>query len=381
MSEWRNEIVQIENISRHENADNLEICTILGDYPVITKKGEYKIGDLACYISENTLVPDISTFYFLSPSKMEKYFENGEFKGRPTGEKKYPLGQVPEKYRIVYDKKIRGEYSTGLLIPVPDGFRLGDSVNDLFGLQKVDEKDEEETITQKVRSVNSYSPSCRRPEGWDLPYYDIAPLRSNLNQLWPGEAVVLTAKLHGSWFSATHDGLELWIKSRNFFKKKTEQSPWWKAAGLYNLEEKLKPYPLFAFCGEIVGHQKNKGYQFWYDAEIQNGEIIEKLHFFHIYDIQSRKQLPYDEVKTILQSLNLPMVPELYRGPWLGKEKMYPFAEGQDPINPKHIREGFVLQTLDKRRDEYLGQREFKHVGEGYKLSKQGIRLALNNEE
>lgn len=380
MSEWRNEIVQIESVQKHPNADNLDICRVLGDYPVIVKSGEYQKGDLGCYISENTLVPDIETFYFLAPCVMEKYFENGEFKGKPTQEKKYPLGKVPEKYRIIYAKKIRGQYSEGLLLPVPnENFKLGDSVNDFFGLQKVDEKDEEENLVpRKVKSVNSWAPACRKPGTFDLPYYDIDALRSNLFQLWPGEEVVLLEKLHGSWFSATHDGTELWVKSRNVFKKNDEYSSWWKAARLFNLEEKLKAYPMLSFWAEIVGHQKNKGYRFLYDAQLEGEEVIGRLHFFHIYDVIKRRQLHYDDVKIILKDLDLPIVPELYRGPWLGKEEMYQFAEGQCTINPKHVREGFVLQTLDRRREEYLGPREYKHVGEGYKLSKQGIRLAMD---
>jgi RNA ligase (TIGR02306 family) len=380
MTEWRNEIVQIENVHKHPNADNLDIVTVLGDYPVITKHNEYKPGDLACYISENTLVPDIDIFYFLAPCVMEKYFENGEFKGRPTAEKKYPLGKVPEKYRIVYSKKIRGEYSEGLLLPVPNNdFKLGDSVVDFFGLQKVDEKEEEETVgKQKAKSVNSWAPATRKPETWDLPYYDIDPLRSNLNRLWPSEEVALTLKCHGSFYSVTHDGTELWVKSRKVFKKETENSPWWKVVRYYNLKEKLKAYPMFSFWAEIVGHQNTKAYQFLYDAEVENNEVLAKLHFFHIYDVEKRRKLHYDDTRTILKDLGLPIVKQLYRGPWLGKEKMYKFAEGPDPINPKHVREGFVLQTLDRRREEYLGPTEYKHVGEGYKLSKQGIRLALD---
>lgn len=385
MSEWRNEIVEIEDVQKHPNADKLDICKVLGDYPVIVKTGEYKKGDLACYISENTLVPDTEMFYFLSPCVMEKYVENGEFKGRPTAEKKYPNGKVPEKYRIIYSKKIRGEYSEGLLLPIPNNdFKLGDSVNEYFGLQKVEEEEEELKTFKKIKGINSGSSTCKKPENWDLPHwdlphYDINALRSNLSQIWPEEEVVLLVKDHGSFYSATHDGQELWVKSRKLFKRKTDhENAWWNVVKLYNLEEKLKAYPMFSFWAEIVGRQNTKGYRFLYDAEFVDGELVDKLHFFHIYDVQKRTQLHYDDVKTILKNLDLPMVKELYRGPWLGKEEMYKFAEGPDPVNPKHIREGFVLQTLDRRREEYLGHREFKHVGEGHKLSKQGIRLALD---
>ena len=77
MSEWLPSCVRIEKAEKHPDADNLDIATVLGDYPVICKRGEYKVGDLAGYIPVDTVVPDIEQWHFLSPKIYEQYEENG----------------------------------------------------------------------------------------------------------------------------------------------------------------------------------------------------------------------------------------------------------------------------------------------------------------
>ena len=62
-TEFVAEVVRITEILPHGNADKLEIArfelkrTGLSSYPVIVRKGEYKVGDLACYFSVDCLLP------------------------------------------------------------------------------------------------------------------------------------------------------------------------------------------------------------------------------------------------------------------------------------------------------------------------------------
>src|SRR5271157_2761841 len=119
MSDWQPQVVRIEKVEHHKDADALDIVTVLGDYPVITKRGEYKIGDVAGYIPIDSIVPDTEQFHFLCPKLYEKYEgDYGEVLQRMVGPK-FPVGSVPEKYRIIKAKKIRGTYSQGMLVPVP----------------------------------------------------------------------------------------------------------------------------------------------------------------------------------------------------------------------------------------------------------------------
>ncbi len=241
MSDWQPQIVRIEKVEKHPDADVLDIATVLGDYPVIIKRDEYRVDDVACYIPIDSIVPDTHQFHFLSPKNVEKYEENGEIKTRPLGPK-YEVGSVPEKYRIIKAKKIRGRYSQGMLVPCPvdirlqlpdgSGWKIGDSVTELLQLKKWEEQEEDNIPNaKKSRGANAE----KAPQGWAIPYYDVDGLRKYVDCLKPDEEIVLTEKVHGSNAAFCHDGTRLWVKSRNFYKKMDPDDPWWDIAIRYDL--------------------------------------------------------------------------------------------------------------------------------------------------
>ena len=111
--------------------------------------------------------------------------------------------------------------------------------------------------------------------------------------------------------------------------------------------------------------------KFRYDTIIEDGRLMTKVRFFDVWDTKFLRYLNYvDRVNMILEA-GLDPVPELYRGVWLGKEAMYPLAEGLTTLGGKHIREGWVLNTLVERFEPKLNSRmQVKLVGEGYNLQK-----------
>lgn len=104
MSDWCPQIVRIEKIEKHPWADTLSIATVMGDYPVVIRTGQYEVGQLAGYINIDTVVPDTEQFYFLCPKAYEQYEEYGEVKSKQVG-MKFPLGSIPLKYRVLKAKK------------------------------------------------------------------------------------------------------------------------------------------------------------------------------------------------------------------------------------------------------------------------------------
>ncbi len=373
MSDWLPQIVTIEKVEKHPDAEALSICTVLGDYPVITKLNEYKVGDTAGYIPIDSIVPDTQFFYFLCPKAYEKYEENGEIKQRQVGPK-YQLGSVPEKYRIIKAKKIRGIYSQGMLVNIINWIYApiekvpflapGTPIIDLIGLKKWEEEEEDNIPNaKKSRGGNAE----KAPQGWSIPHYDIDGLRKYVSCLQPDEEIVLTEKIHGSNAAFCHDGEKLWVKSRNFYKKMDEDDPWWDIAIRYDLANKLSRFPMKVFFGELYGNVKG----FRYDCEIINGAMHSKIKFFDIWDVKEMKYLDYDSFVSMVKEVGLEPAPELYRGLWKGKEEMYPYAEGSTTLGGKHIREGFVLRTIKERFEPRLNSRmQVKLVGEGYNLQK-----------
>jgi RNA ligase (TIGR02306 family) len=363
MSDWINQIVEIEKVVKHPNADNLSIASVMGDYPIVVRTGDFNVGDLAGYISLESIVPDTDQFYFLCPKAYEKYEdEAGQIQQRVVGPK-YPIGSVPEKYRRIKAKRFLGIYSQGLLIPCPPGMVKGDSIVDLLGLKKFVEEEEDNLPNAKFRRADTESP----PKGWAIPYYDIDGIRKYVECLLPNEEIVLTEKIHGSNAAFCYDGEKLWTKSRNFYKKRDEDDMWWDIALRYDLESKLMNYPNVVLFGEIYGQVKG----FRYDCVLAGGEMRPRVRFFDALDTKTMRYLNYDAFVVMVESLNLDRAPELYRGPWKGKEEMYPYAEGLTTLGGKHIREGWVLKTTIERYEPRLDKRMIvKLVGEGYNLQK-----------
>jgi|SRR6185436_2012376 len=407
MSDWKPQVVKICKVEKHFNADTLDIVfTSIGDYPIVTKLGEYHVGDLAVYIPIDTIVPDVNEFFFLCPKHEGSVIP------------KYELGCVPERYRRIKAKKIRGQYSQGMLIAcplyinghlvsasemmqsgMPEETILSLDVVKILGLTKWEEE-EEEASDLYAKKAKEHTQTEKRPEGWSIPYYDIDGLRKCSDCLAPDEEIVLTEKIHGANGSFCHDGSRLWVKSRNLYKKGEIEVPvyeelvsdvieetgeqikqhvrvgtkmipstdqWWEVARRLGLEDKLSQYPGLVFFGEVAGQVKG----FRYDAKIVDEKLQPCLYLFDVWDLKSMRYLDYDDRISLIQSLDLTPAPQLYRGPWLGKEKMYPYAEGKTTTSGKHIREGFVLNTIKERFEPRLnGRMQAKLVGESYNLLK-----------
>jgi RNA ligase (TIGR02306 family) len=371
MSDWQPQVVRIEKVEKHPGADRLIIVTVMGDYPIITNMIDLKVGDLIGYLPIDTIVPDTDEFHFLSPVNRENYEEDGEVKSRILGPK-YPVGSVPEKYRILKAKKIRGVYSQGMLQPINpcwDPNRIwveGDSLVEVMNLKKWEEPEEE--YFDKANCPKASGKNAEKaPSGWAIPYYDIDSVRKYVVCLQEGEEIVLTEKLHGSNGAFCHDGTRLWVKSRNYYKRMDPEDMWWDVAIRYELEKKLAQFPNMVFFGEV--HGQVKGYR--YDAQIVSGKLELKIRFFDILNTHNNRYLDYDDKVAMIKAAGLDPVPELYRGPWTTKEEMYKFAEGPSTLNPKHLREGWVLNTVKERFEPKLQSRmQVKLVGEGYNLAK-----------
>lgn len=369
MGAWEPQVVKIEKIEKHPDADNLSVATVLGAHDVVMKTGDYEVGQAVGYIMVDSVVPDTEQFYFLSPVIRST---DGQILGR-----KYPIGSVPERYRVIRDKKIRNKYSTGMLVPAPEGLNLGDSIVEALGLYKVEEEEEDEVAhnNPKMRFRNE-----KKPVGWDIPFYDINSVRKYSHLFLPNEEIILLEKDHGCNFSACFDGEKLWKKSRNFFKadevKFTDgegvdhtvlsTDPWSEVSSRLDLKKKLTAFPMKVFFGELVGQVK--GYR--YDAEIVDGKLLTKLHFYDVYDPIEHRYLDYEESLAMILAAYLTPSKELYRGPWTTKEEMFPIGEGKSSWNDRHLKEGWVMKPMKERVIDRVGRWQLKYVSEGFSLAK-----------
>ena len=344
MSDWFPCIVRLGKIENHPNGDNLEVTTIMDEYPAILRKGQYKEDQLVSFIPYDSIVPDTEEFYFLSPI-------NRDSEGNILG-KTFPIGQVPEKYRIVKAKKIRGIYSDCLVVDAPSGFQEGDSIIDFFNIKK--REYEEELPDNEVD-----------PKTFSLFKYDLEGAAKYSHVFEEGESVLIHEKIEGENCTIVYLEDKLWVRSRNFFKKEDDYSHWWDVPKKLGLKDKLKNFQGLAIWGELYGGIKH----FKYDCSVVNNKINRKIRVFDIWNVFEKRFLNWDEVENICNQLDLETVPMLYKGPWKTDRSLHLLSEGKSTIG-NCLKEGWVMRSDPEKWHSKLGRKIIKLKSKEFKLFK-----------
>lgn len=312
-------VVRLGTVRKHDNADSLGITEVDGR-PCIIRLGEWAEGDLAVYVPIDSLVPVADPrFAFLA----DKRLSDGRARIRAA--------------------RLRGVFSMGLIVKPDPQMIEGDEVRERMG-------------------IGIYEPDVRfalaadaEPDPGFLPVYDIESARKWAAMvLTEGEEVVLTEKIHGANGRFTWHRDRLWCASRTRFPREAPGEMWW-SVGL-PIEDRLREHaPGIAIYGEVFGRVQDLKY----------GRTGVHLVAFDALDIAARRWLDYDEFRAICQRLDIPTVPELYRGPW--SSSLASMAEGATVLgNGEHVREGWVLRPVRERQHPALGRVLLKRHGEGY---------------
>lgn len=337
MSTFAVEVIKIKGFGKHQNADTLSITQVYS-YPVIFRSGEFQIGDLAIYVPEEAVVPNHPIFEFLWKDK------------EPT-----------ERHRRVRAIKLRNIFSCGLLIPykkfidaglLPDGLPEGINVTELLGITKY----------EGPEPISMGGDNLSRPDYFPV-FTEIENIRKYNNILTTNEEVVFTEKIHGSCSSFVFKDDLFLFSSHHNVKKPGSSNCWNLVAIKYQMEEKLRDIPGIIIFGEVYGNiQKN----FHYDSPKHSSFVM-----FDAFDINVMSYIEWDKVVEISAKLNLPLVPELYKGPYIGLEHAETFADGPTVLgNGKHIREGIVIRLIKERWNDETGRTILKLIGKNYLLQK-----------
>jgi RNA ligase (TIGR02306 family) len=228
MSKHEVPVVRIEKILNHNNADSLEIVEVFG-YQCIVKKGQFKPGDLACFIEPDYIVPlSRPEFSFLQ---------------KP--------GQMKETKRIT-TTKLRGQISYGLLVPADKSLKKNEDAMNFLGVVRwqppasSSKKAEIEKAPRKFGfwgTINFYIFQIkkffkdRKKRRWSPKNHPSAQLCYDL-QNWKryneafedGENVYITCKIHGSNYRTIFSEGKMCVGSRRVWKN-DDGNHWWKVLG------------------------------------------------------------------------------------------------------------------------------------------------------
>lgn len=199
-------IETINNIRSHPNADSLDIADVLG-WQVVVKKGIHKEGDKIVFVTIDTIVPKAPWSEFLVDSKN------------------------PDKQLRVKNIKLRGEYSSGLVIPLSEfllqftSSEVGENLTETLGIQKYVKEMPAHLAGESIGDFPTHLASkTDEDNGLNDPELVKKVFESD-------GVIVITQKLDGSSITIIVENGQLsQVCSRNLSKKETTESTFWKAA-------------------------------------------------------------------------------------------------------------------------------------------------------
>lgn len=288
---------------KHSNADQLSIVDVFG-YQVVVRTEDWVGVGKGVYIQPDMVVPDQPQYAFLRANNQ-------------------PLRLTDRRIRV---RKFRGEWSQGLLMPVPTELShlpIGSDVSDLLQITRY------EPPEPQGSAGNDNEP------GPSVPKFDVENWYRYPQVFTPGELVHVTEKIHGANFKATFTKFrgeeKVFVGSRNLWKKFwTESEPvtWWDKllswVGLFRprithhsnwwvdvydkysspyhfgdlgLEEMLGAYPNTVVYGEVYGDVQDLKYG------CQPGEL--KLVVFDMFDTDFDEWLSPDIVSSICNDFHV----------------------------------------------------------------------------
>lgn len=325
MSEHYVNVVQIDQVLPHDNADLLEIVP-LGGWQAVVKKGSFKAGDKAIYIEPDYIVPlDLEPFAFLA---------------KGTDRKVHRLKAV----------RLRGALSYGLLIPMPAdlaGREVGDDV-------MADLRIERYEPTMKLAAADELD-DADAPKT-HAPKFDLESLQRYGRLLELGEEVIVTEKIHGANARYVFIDDIFYMGSRTRWLRPDAETPWGRAAGADpRIEAWCRTHPSVVLYGEIYGAVQSLKYG------CAGGEI--KFAAFAASDHGD-----WVNTSDLLADETLPSAPMICRGPW-NPDAILRLAEEDSCVEGApagHIREGLVIVPAVERRDPRHGRVALKHVSNRY---------------
>jgi RNA ligase (TIGR02306 family) len=318
-------IKPITYIKPIEGADAIECAIVDGGWPVVVKKGEYKVGDIAIYLEIDSWVPhELAPFL----SKGQEPREYNGVKG--------------ERLRTV---KLRGQVSQGLLLPIELTFwrDIGTDLTESLGIQKWEAPIPAQLQGTMKGNFPHFIPKTDQERCQNL--------RKDIFETYKDETYEVTLKLDGSSTTIYNMYDDFGVCSRNIDLKETEGNSFWKVARDQNIIEPLRElckekHCDYALQGELIG----EGIQG--NPEKLTGQ---RFYLFDIYSMTEKRYMTPLERYAVLDQLKM-LGADVEHVPIIEPcldltekfstvDDLLEFAEGPS-LNPQTKREGLVFKSF-----------------------------------
>jgi RNA ligase (TIGR02306 family) len=375
MNDFKVEVVRLERIEKHPNADRLDLAFVRG-WQVVTRKGELKVGDLVVYFPIDSVLPtDLEADLFPPDSKIKL---------------------TKSRIKTI---KIRGAISQGMIVPLSDGTMLtrlgyrfeGTDVTTDLGVTKYEPPDTSLPGPMQAKRVKKTNPNF-------VPYGKMSHFKNYPGLFVDGEEVIVTEKIHGTNFRAgwvPTVANTWWKKVKKFFGKlepfefvfgshhvQLQDKKSWdgyydnnvylETVQKYWLEQRIpKGYVIY---GEIYGPGIQKGYGYGLPSGEHQMRIFDVMVFDNVTG--ESKWLSWVGVEIMATLIRCHTAPVIYRGPFVAdlvKEweqgpsliGWYPNDEviNNDPAQPH--REGVVIKPVQETQS-WIGRKMLRSINPEY---------------
>ena len=330
MSTHQVPVIEIKSILPHPNADKLEIVEVQG-WRTCIRKGDFQVGDKAIWIEPDYLVDTKRPeFAFLAS-----------------------VAKRDDKARIKV-KKLRGEISQGLLIPLPEQLKdvqIGDDLYEALGIERY----------EPDVHIGTGGQSTKGPPGIYVVKYDVENFNSYRDKVLPyfeGQEIVVQEKLNGAncRFVFCSEDQKFYIGSRTMWKDSSGDNIWTRLCEQYpSIELWCREHPDHILCGEVFGtvggmkYGASPGQLFFAAFDVmKDGKWLDWANF---YDMTLGK-VTIAPIRD-LQPFNEKWLRELaeYDSAWPGA---------------KHLSEGIVFKLKKELEVHRLGRMQYKIVSNRY---------------
>lgn len=324
-------IRRIQAITPIPNSTQIECCIVDG-WKVVTKKGEFRVGDLAVFCEIDSWVPS----RFL-PARNVRHKPN-TYKG-------------VQGWRV-RTTKIRGQVSQGLLLPsnltmnaLKKKFPKIQDFSDLF------DHDLSEALGvikwEHTAPISSSGDPSRSPFPMEVPRTDQERVQNIVDKLQSycenKLCFEVTEKLDGA--SCT-----IYLSAEGSFhvcsrrvSLRPDDSEYWTVVKQNNLKKKMETLNMhgYALQGEVIG-PKIQGNRYALPAL--------QLYIYDVFTTTSNRFLDPKERMNLCRKLDVKHVPVIHSDFTLTEHQatvdhLLQVAEGKSVLNPKVEREGLVFKT------------------------------------
>ncbi|GAA2509053.1 RNA ligase (ATP) [Streptomyces longisporus] len=343
---------EVLTVHEHPNADALELAQV-GLYRAVVAKGAYRTGDVAVYIPEQSVLPT---------GLIEELGLTGRLAGSNS-----------DRVKAV---RLRGELSQGIVC----------RPKALAGVDLARAALDGTDFAQRLGITKWVPPIPPTMDGEVesapelLPWVDIENIQRFPDIFTPGEAVVLTEKLHGSACLLTYlaDEERVHVSSKGFGAKSLalKQDPrnlYWRAVHGHGVAE------VAARLAERLGARRVGIFGEVYGAGVQDltygADGRRESLGYAVFDVSAEIDgaVRWLDAAELLGG-ELPLVPRLYEGAY-DIERVLEVADGRETVSGRglHLREGVVIRPAVERYSPVTGGRAIaKAVSPAYLTRKGG---------